>query len=245
MRKRFLRHPSPSLVISLIALFVALGGTTYAATSLPKNSVGTAQIKSGAVTKGKIAGGTLAGLRGRQGATGREGPAGPKGAPGIQGIQGIQGIRGAEGIQGLPGIQGIPGIQGLPGIQGIQGIQGAPGAKGDTGPKGAQGIQGIHGPPGPQGDPGLDVVVYLTSHLTEVGPNSSASASVTCPPRMFVSGGGVMPAPGSVPVTVASSDWDHAAPAPNVWVGVVSNTNAQNGYFYVDAICIPATQVGL
>jgi hypothetical protein len=37
--KRRLRTPSPAFVISLIALFVALGGTTYAATSLPKNSV--------------------------------------------------------------------------------------------------------------------------------------------------------------------------------------------------------------
>ena len=40
--KRRLRAPSPALVISLIALFVALGGTSYAAiNALPKNSVGT------------------------------------------------------------------------------------------------------------------------------------------------------------------------------------------------------------
>jgi hypothetical protein len=49
-----LRAPSPALVISLIALFVALGGTTYAATSLPKNSVGTNQIQNKAVTPAKI-----------------------------------------------------------------------------------------------------------------------------------------------------------------------------------------------
>ncbi len=48
--KRPLRAPSPAFVISLIALFVALGGTTYAATSLPKNSVGTKQLKKNAVT---------------------------------------------------------------------------------------------------------------------------------------------------------------------------------------------------
>lgn len=52
--KRRLRTPSPALVISLTALFVALGGTTYAATSLPKNSVGTKQLKSNAVTGAKI-----------------------------------------------------------------------------------------------------------------------------------------------------------------------------------------------
>jgi hypothetical protein len=59
MKRRF-RAPSPALVISLIALFVALGGTTYAATSLPKNSVGTTQLKSGAVTPPKVARKTIA-----------------------------------------------------------------------------------------------------------------------------------------------------------------------------------------
>ena len=54
MQKRRLKAPSPALVISLIALFVALGGTTYAATSLPTNSVGTKQLKKSAVTATKI-----------------------------------------------------------------------------------------------------------------------------------------------------------------------------------------------
>ena len=48
-------RPSPALVISLIALFVALSGTGYAAlNSLPKNSVGTKQLKNGAVTAAKL-----------------------------------------------------------------------------------------------------------------------------------------------------------------------------------------------
>jgi hypothetical protein len=54
MRKR-LRRPSPGVVIGIIALFVALGGTSYAAVvSVPRNSVGTAQLKNGAVTAKKI-----------------------------------------------------------------------------------------------------------------------------------------------------------------------------------------------
>jgi hypothetical protein len=52
--QRRLRAPSPALVISSIALFVALGGTTYAATSLPRNSVGTEQLQKNAVTRAKI-----------------------------------------------------------------------------------------------------------------------------------------------------------------------------------------------
>ena len=48
-------HPSPALVVALIALFVALGGTSLAAiNALPKNSVGTKQLKDGAVTAAKM-----------------------------------------------------------------------------------------------------------------------------------------------------------------------------------------------
>jgi hypothetical protein len=60
--KRF--HPSPALGISLIALFVALGGTSYAAiNSLPRNSVGTTQLKASAVTSSKIATGAVTAMK--------------------------------------------------------------------------------------------------------------------------------------------------------------------------------------
>lgn len=55
LRALFRRRPTASMVISLIALFVALGGASYAAVSLPNNSVGTAQIKNNAVNYKKIA----------------------------------------------------------------------------------------------------------------------------------------------------------------------------------------------
>jgi hypothetical protein len=42
------------MVVALIALFVALGGVSYAAISLPANSVGTRQLKKNAVTATKI-----------------------------------------------------------------------------------------------------------------------------------------------------------------------------------------------
>jgi hypothetical protein len=41
--------------VGYLALFVALGGTSYAAVNLPKNSVGTKQLKTGAVTTKKLA----------------------------------------------------------------------------------------------------------------------------------------------------------------------------------------------
>jgi hypothetical protein len=43
------RKPSPALVISIVALFVALGGSAYAATK-----IGTKDIKANAITTGKI-----------------------------------------------------------------------------------------------------------------------------------------------------------------------------------------------
>jgi hypothetical protein len=51
---RFLRGNT----IALVALFIALGGTTYAATALPTNSVGTKQLKKNAVTAAKIKNGS-------------------------------------------------------------------------------------------------------------------------------------------------------------------------------------------
>jgi hypothetical protein len=49
------RRPSAAMVVALLALFLAAGGASYAATSLPNNSVGTAQIRNSAVTNPKIA----------------------------------------------------------------------------------------------------------------------------------------------------------------------------------------------
>ena len=42
-------------IVGYIALFIALGGTSYAALSLPPGSVGTRQLHNGAVTSSKLA----------------------------------------------------------------------------------------------------------------------------------------------------------------------------------------------
>ena len=55
------RVPSPAMVVACFALIVALGGTSYAAIRLPANSVGTKQLKKGAVTGVKVKSNTLAG----------------------------------------------------------------------------------------------------------------------------------------------------------------------------------------
>jgi len=65
----------------MLALFIALSGTAYAAT-LPRNSVGTMQLKRDSVTTKKVKNASL--LR-RDFKSGQlpAGPAGPKGDPGV------------------------------------------------------------------------------------------------------------------------------------------------------------------
>jgi hypothetical protein len=56
MRKASLSsyRPSPAMIVALIALFVAMGGTTFAVTKLPKRWVGTEQNKTWAIVKRQI-----------------------------------------------------------------------------------------------------------------------------------------------------------------------------------------------
>ena len=63
-----MRRPSPALIVACIALFVALGGTSYAVTQLPKNSVGTTQLKKNAVTSQKIKDGAISSQKIKDGA---------------------------------------------------------------------------------------------------------------------------------------------------------------------------------
>ncbi|HVQ59159.1 MAG TPA: hypothetical protein VMS60_09680 [Solirubrobacterales bacterium] len=56
-------RPSPALIIAVIALVFALAGTGYAAFKVPKKSIGTAQLKSNAVTNAKVKNNTLTGKK--------------------------------------------------------------------------------------------------------------------------------------------------------------------------------------
>jgi hypothetical protein len=80
--RRKLRYAN---VIATLALFVSLGGGAYAATQLPKHSVGTKQLKSGAVTPAKLSRAAKQRLTGRPG---QKGEPGAKGSPGPKGDTG-------------------------------------------------------------------------------------------------------------------------------------------------------------
>jgi hypothetical protein len=49
------RTLSPATIIALVALLIATAGTSYAIAKLPRNSVGTPQLKNNAVTTAKLA----------------------------------------------------------------------------------------------------------------------------------------------------------------------------------------------
>jgi len=84
------RRPSPAMIVALLALLVALGGTSYAAFKLPKNSVGGKQLKKNSVTSAKVKNHSLKGTDFANGSL----PAGPKGATGATGPQGPKGDSG-------------------------------------------------------------------------------------------------------------------------------------------------------
>jgi hypothetical protein len=90
-------------VVSLLALFIALGGTSYAALTLPRNSVGSTQIKARSVGPSELRTQAVSGrsvrnrsltlrdisasarlaLKGEQGTRGTQGERGPAGPSGI------------------------------------------------------------------------------------------------------------------------------------------------------------------
>ena len=92
-------------VMATIAVFIALGGVSYAAVTLPKNSVGNAQLRKNAVTGLKVRNSSLTGgdIRNRsltaadfKGSV--QGPQGPAGPPGAAGAKGDTGPAGATNV---------------------------------------------------------------------------------------------------------------------------------------------------
>ena len=115
------RHLTFANVMSVIAVFIALGGASYAAVNLPKNSVGTKQLKKksvgtkqlkgNAVNSNKVKNFSLRANDFKQGQI-PSGPTGPQGLPGEDGQPGATGAQGAIGPTGLQGVTGPTGPAG-------------------------------------------------------------------------------------------------------------------------------------
>jgi hypothetical protein len=132
--KGLIRLPSPGLVVAVVALIAALGGTSYAAagkgkSKLPKQSVGSAQVQNKAVTGKKLSSNAVTSAKVKDGSlllkdfkpgqlpTPKKGDAGAKGDP---------------GKKGDPGAKGDPGKKGDPGERGPVGPAGPAGPVGPT-----------------------------------------------------------------------------------------------------------------
>lgn len=138
------RHLSYANVMATVAVFVALGGGAYAATALPKNSVGATQLRNDAVSSAKIKNGSLqrsdfrtadlVKLRGSAGAKGADGAAGSAGAgAGAAGAAGAKGDKGDKGERGRLGLSTLQAGDTLRGVFGVDGIAKHPGDEFVTG----------------------------------------------------------------------------------------------------------------
>lgn len=115
------------MVIAMIALVVAAAGGGYAAAKLPKNSVGTAQLRNGSVTSAKVKNHSLLAVDFKPGQLERVlptavGPTGPTGPSGADGATGAVGATGDQGDSGPTGPVGDSGAQGPIGTQGAAGL---------------------------------------------------------------------------------------------------------------------------
>jgi Collagen triple helix repeat (20 copies) len=93
---RFLRQNT----IALLALFLALGGTTYAASTalVGKNSVASPQVVNGSLQTKDLSKKARKALKGNRGLRGLPGQAGAPGSPGAKGDKGDPGANGATSV---------------------------------------------------------------------------------------------------------------------------------------------------
>jgi hypothetical protein len=109
-------------VVASLALFVSLGGGAYAAFKLPRNSVGSVQIKPNAVRSSDVKNGSLLS---KDFAAGQltAGTQGPKGDPGTPGTPGTNGTNGTNGLDGTARAYGhVAPNGGLTASKGVSGV---------------------------------------------------------------------------------------------------------------------------
>jgi Collagen triple helix repeat (20 copies) len=149
MLNRVLGHVRGNAV-GYVALFAALGGTSYAAVSLAPGSVTTTSLRNGAVTNAKLARNSVSesNLR-KHSLTAADfkvgaltnaiktvtGPAGPAGTSGKNGANGTGGVKGLDGTAGASGPTGATGAAGADGSASV--VMKARGAGNVAAPHGA------------------------------------------------------------------------------------------------------------
>jgi hypothetical protein len=118
------------MVVAMIALFVALGGTGYAALTVTSKTVKDGSLTGKDIKNSSITGTDVKDKSLKAADFGDQLPAGPQGAPGPQGAQGPAGPRGAEGPAGRDGRDG----QDVPAPEGVHAVNPSPGQGNCSGP---------------------------------------------------------------------------------------------------------------
>jgi hypothetical protein len=118
---RLRSHLSYANTMATIAVFIALGGTSYAVAQLPRNSVGATQIRTGAIGKSEIHRSAVrskhirdrtVALRdisfaARSSLRGQAGPAGPQGPPGPGTLYAVAVNSGGGQSRSSAGVSGV------------------------------------------------------------------------------------------------------------------------------------------
>jgi hypothetical protein len=117
--RRFIPRSPTAIVLSLIAIFMSMGGAAYAATTLGTGAVHTQNLANGAVSPEKLSQALRSEITAKDasdspGASSSQGPQGPQGPKGDTGATGAAGARGATGATG-PGATGPTGATGATG----------------------------------------------------------------------------------------------------------------------------------
>jgi hypothetical protein len=106
--RRFIPRSPTAIVLSLIAIFMSMGGAAYAATTLGTGAVHTQNLANGAVSPEKLSQALRSEITAKDasdspGASSSQGPQGPKGDTGATGAAGARGATGATGATGSAG----------------------------------------------------------------------------------------------------------------------------------------------
>ncbi|MEO9323097.1 hypothetical protein ABFT23_06370 [Nocardioides sp. C4-1] len=96
------------MIVALLALVVALGGTSYAAVKLPRNSVGSPQVTNGSITSADVKDRSLRAVDFAQNQL-PAGPTGPAGPAGLAGATGPTGPAGSPASAVFTGRADLPG----------------------------------------------------------------------------------------------------------------------------------------
>jgi len=126
-------RPTASSALAGTALFIALGGSAFAANGLIQagelapGAVTSRAIRHGAVEPRDLSASTKALIVGAHGAAGANGNVGSTGAAGTPGASGVNGANGPNGANGTNGVDGTDGVNGAKGENGINGTNGTNG----------------------------------------------------------------------------------------------------------------------